>query len=96
MAWRPDYKRDVCERLRRAAGYIRTGPPQHALLHAAVAIHVLMDDEFPADFRTQFREIIAEVTSGGGSIEDTVTTLPDDRVIALGDKIVELYEDTCN
>jgi hypothetical protein len=96
MMWRPDFKRDVCERLRRAAGYIRTNRHRHSLAQAALTICVLKEDEFPADFRTQFREVIAVATADHTrSIDEGVGALTDDEVRELCEKIMELYEDTC-
>jgi len=63
--WQPDYRRDLRERLRLAAECIRKHPgSKHYLEQAAQIILVFAPDEFPADFHTQYREIMATVTRG--------------------------------
>lgn len=95
--WQSDYKAALRERLRLAAESIREHPgSRHYLEQAAQTILVFRPDEFPADFRTQWQEIMAAVTRDhSASIPEVVPTLHDDEVVTLGTKIVELYEDAC-
>ena len=95
--WQPDYKSALRERLRCAASMVYQHPGSKPHLEdAAQTILVFRDDEFPADFRTQFQAIMATVTrEHTASIPEVVHTLADDVVLSVGRKIVQLYLDTC-
>jgi hypothetical protein len=85
----------VCERLRRAASYIReNGPARHRLLEAAHAIHVLTKEEFPADFAAAFGTLLKRISSEG-SIDESVEKMSAAEVEELGELIVLLHEECC-
>lgn len=95
---RPRYQRSVCWRLKSAVRCLRktaSGSPRERLTRALLIIYVFHDEEFPADFRTAYREIMEEVQRGERSIGETVAALPEERVQALGQQIIDLYTDTC-
>lgn len=97
MTRKPEYQRAVCERLRRAAGYVQGAGPatlRQRLEQAARAVHVLLGDEFPADHRRQFEQIMTQIQSGG-SIQDTLAGMNDDEMATLRGQIVQLFKDTC-
>ncbi len=95
--WSPDYRLAVCARLGGGAEHLRERgslTSRLRLTDAVLAIHVLKEDEFPADFWADFREIVTRATDAG-TIEETVGAMSDEDVIELSNKIVELYEEVC-
>ena len=91
----PEYQQAVCERLGRAASYIREhGPARHRLLEAAHAIRVLAEEEFPADFAAEFSTLLKRL-SGDGSIDESVEKMSAAEVDELGELIVRLHEECC-
>lgn len=93
----PEYQRVLRARLQRAAEAIREAPgSRHALEAAAQAILPFKPDLFPADFRTQWEEIIAGVTRNHTvSIPVGVQLLDEAAVARLGEEVIALYQDVC-
>ena len=95
--WKPDYQHAVCERLGKAAGYLREEGPLHRrrrLAQAALAIHVLREDEFPADFWADFHAILTRVTRAG-TIEETIQRMSEEDVTEVSAMVVQFYEEVC-
>src|SRR5438045_4034248 len=92
-----DYKTGICHRLRRAAGYVRDKPGSRQHLESALqAIGVFGLDQFPADFRNQYLEIMAAGTRNETvSFPEAVAMMSAEEMAALEKKIVELYVAVC-
>lgn len=92
-----DYRTGIRPRLRKAAGYVRDNPGSRQHLESALqAIGVFVLDQFPADFRKQYVEIMAAGTRNYTmSIPEVVPKMSIEEMAALEKKIVELYVDVC-
>jgi hypothetical protein len=92
---RPEYQRVLCETLRHAASVIDGAPGRAGLTQAALVLQVLKEDEFPPDFRADFKAILGRVVIAGRTIEESVRRITDEDVKAAVALIVQLHRDVC-
>lgn len=95
---RPEFQKSVCPRLKSAVGCIQNDqsqPIRTRLERAAQIIAVFPEDDFAADFRSEFRELYHLLTASG-SISDTIAAMSEEAAMHIADKIVELHRAICS